>query len=133
MKETNSIPNLFVRLYLDTNLEDKALRIVSGYKTYTRANIDYNPNLEGIGYGGILVVHAIDDQFYAFDLSCPYEADRNIRIEVDESSHVAVCPVCKTEYSVFSYGGIAAPNGAGREYLKKYQVVANGSKLTVTN
>lgn len=132
-KETNSIPDYRVRLSLDTDLEDKALRIVTGYKTYTRSNIDYNPNFEAVGFGGVLVVHAVDEHFYAFDLACPYEANPSVRIEVDELSLVAVCPNCKTEYSVFSYGGLGAPNGVGKEYLKKYQVFAKDNKLTVTN
>lgn len=133
-KETNSIPYRPVRLNLDTNLSDKDLRIVGGYKTYTKPHTDYNPNMEAIGYGGVLVVHAFNDQFYAYDLACPYEANPAIRVEVDELSLSAVCPKCKTSYDVFSETGFAAPNGVGKEYLKRYeQVMVSGTKITVVN
>lgn len=132
-KDTNSIPDYPVRLSLDTNLRDKDLRIIGGYKTYTKPNVDYNPNLEAVGYGGILVVHAFNDYFYAYDLACPYEANPSIRVEVDESSVSAICPKCRTKYSVFTEG-FAAPDGVGTEYLKRYErVVASGNKITITN
>jgi nitrite reductase/ring-hydroxylating ferredoxin subunit len=125
----NPIPNYPVYLELDLTFEDKELRKVPGSKVYTVRNI--NPNTERAGFGGVLVVHASDGLFYAFDLACPYEANNSILVEADENTLNAVCPKCGTKYDIAF--GSGAPNGVGRNYLKKYTVVNSGSHLTVSN
>jgi nitrite reductase/ring-hydroxylating ferredoxin subunit len=124
------IGNYPVYLRLDLAFEDKALRTVPGSKSYTVKDI--NTNIERIGFGGVLVVHAVDDRFHAFDLACPHEANRSILIEPDADHLNAVCPRCGTKYEI-GIEGSGAPNGVSRFYLKKYTVLGSGTQLTVTN
>jgi nitrite reductase/ring-hydroxylating ferredoxin subunit len=124
------IGNYPVYLRLDLQFEDKALRDVPSSKTY--ALKDINANIERIGFGGVLVVHAVDNQFYAFDRACPYEANRSILIEADANHLTAICPKCGTKYDI-GVGGSGAPNGVGNYYLKRYTVSGSSSQLIVTN
>jgi nitrite reductase/ring-hydroxylating ferredoxin subunit len=126
----NPIPNYPAHLDLDLTFEDKALRDVPSSKAYTLKNI--NTNTERIGFGGILVVHAVDDQFYAFDMACPHEANRSTLIEADANTLSAVCPKCGTKYDI-GFGGSGAPNGVGKNYLKKYTVIYNYPHVIVSN
>lgn len=87
-----------------------------------------------IGFGGIAIVHGLDLwQFYAFDLSCPYENQANIRLHLDASLQL-VCPKCHTEYDVLSGSGLAS-RGIGKSPLRKYscRYQAANQKLTITN
>lgn len=130
-KSLDPIGNYSVYLHLDMSFEDKELRSVPSSKQYTLKNI--NTNTERVGFGGVLVVHSVDDQYYAFDLSCPYESRRDVLIAPDATVLTATCAQCGTVYDI-GVGGTGAPNGIGTYYLKKYYVNRVGnSELTVTN
>jgi len=126
----NPVPNYPVHINVDLTYRDKELRDVPSSKAFTLKNI--NINFEQVGFGGVLVVHAIDDQYYAFDLSCPYEASRTTLVEADENTLTAVCPRCGTKYDI-GFGGSGAPNGVSSHYLKRYTVTGSGSQLVVSN
>ena len=67
------------------------------------------------GFGGVLLVCGIDaftneaNVPLAYDLACPVECRRDVRVKmVEAEGHpfpVAQCPVCKSEYDVFEAGG----------------------------
>ena len=82
------------------------------------------------GYGGVLLVGDLYGNPVAYDLSCPYEVKPDIRIEVDDESHDAYCPVCGSTYDI--YGGQGRPTSgpsAERGYgLTRYNVLT-GSGL----
>jgi len=126
----NPIPNYPVRINVDLTFRDKELRDVPSSKVFTLKNI--NVSTESVGFGGVLVVHAIDDQYYAFDLSCPHEANRSTLVEADENTLNAVCPKCGTKYDI-GFGGTGAPNGVSKYYLKRYNAIMSGSTLIVSN
>ena len=127
--EENPIPSVPVYLNLDLNLEDKELRPIPSYKEYGSRNI--NPGLgERAGFGGVLVVHNVFDEFKAFDRTCPYEANPSITVEVDNEVLYAVCPKCGTKYDI---AGSGAPNGSSKHYLRQYSVTINGNRLIVRN
>ena len=70
------------------------------------------------GFGGILLVSDVMGQPHAYDLACPYERQRNVRVEIDTEKMLARCPDCESEYDVFSLNGapvsgIAAKRGYG--------------------
>lgn len=71
-------------------------RIPSGYP-YTA--------ISATGYGGILLVSNTMGEPKAFDLSCPVECSRDVRVEIDKSTMLAVCPKCGSTYDVFSLNG----------------------------
>lgn len=81
------------------------------------------------GYGGILLVGDYYGNALAYDLSCPFEAKPDIRVNIDPEAHDAVCPVCGSTYDVF--GGQGRPTSgpsAERGYgLTRYNVVSGGT------
>lgn len=80
------------------------------------------------GYGGVLLCGDIYGNPIAYDLSCPYEAKPNIRIEVDNDAHDAYCPVCHSTYDIFAGDGRATSGPAAeRAYgLTRYRVYEGG-------
>lgn len=76
------------------------------------------------GFGGVLLVGDVLGEPKAFDLSCPVEAKRDVRIEIDRETMYARCPKCGSEYDIFSLmghpvSGPAAEKGYG---LRRYYV-----------
>ena len=76
------------------------------------------------GFGGILLVGDVLGNPRAYDRACPVECRRDVRVAIDPESHHAVCPVCHSEYEVFSLdghplAGEAAKKGYG---LRRYRV-----------
>lgn len=82
-----------------------------------------------IGYGGILVYTGFDGTYYAWDLSCPYEAKPDIRVHPNQQGQ-AVCDSCK---SVFDIGfGIGNPSsGPAKNLLKRYKANLSGDVLYI--
>ncbi len=93
---------------------------------------------EAIGYGGILVYSApyTDDYgnsvYYAFDMSCPYEAKNNIRVYLQESSlGKVVCEKCGSVFDI-SFGTGLPESGPTKEPLKKYKTILSRDILYIT-
>lgn len=81
------------------------------------------------GYGGVLLVGDIMGTPKAYDMACPVEVKRDVRIYVDKATMKGVCPKCGSTYEVFEVGqplsGEAAQNGW---YLRPYSVnILNGA------
>lgn len=76
------------------------------------------------GFGGILLVGDINGAPYAYDLACPVELRRDVRVAVDPASNEAVCPVCGSHFAVFTNFG-APVSGEARKLkrgLRRYTV-----------
>lgn len=75
------------------------------------------------GWGGVVLVSDILGQPRAYDMSCPVEAKRDVRIRVDQAKAIAICDKCGSTYSIFELGsalsGPAAADGWG---LQAYTV-----------
>ncbi|GHV04040.1 hypothetical protein FACS189416_1550 [Bacteroidia bacterium] len=128
----SSIPNSPVYLELDLTFEDKDLVAGMAYKAFTAPR----KASEYIGFGGILVYHGLPDsrgdEYFAFDLACPFEASRSVKVEVDEDHIYAICPKCQTTYELVY--GIANPvSGTSKESLKRYTLWKSGNNLFVRN
>lgn len=123
----SSIPNMAVSLQLNLVGSDLSLNAIGAYKTYTTVTTA----TQAIGYGGVLVIHATDDSYYAFDLACPYEANDTIRVQV-QSDITAKCPVCGSTYRILDGSGWRL-NGPSTQKLKQYHVYPSGNYLYVTN
>jgi len=82
-----------------------------------------------IGYGGILVYSGFDGEYYAFDIACPYEANKDIEVYPNDLGQ-AVCEKCG---SVFDIGyGIGNPSsGPAKEALKRYKTSFSGDVLNI--
>ncbi len=93
------------------------------------------------GYGGVLLVgtfsYSGDPQLTppaAFDLSCPVEARRDIRVVADSDQGYARCPKCGSTYDIFQGNGmpLSGPAAQQRYGLRRYRVVGGtGSEYVV--
>ena len=88
------------------------------------SNFHYNVTAE-TGFGGVLLVTGIDNTPLAYDLSCPVEIKRNIRVQFNPDTRIATCPVCHSEYDVCEFGGSPISGDAKRHRwgLRPYVVV----------
>jgi nitrite reductase/ring-hydroxylating ferredoxin subunit len=124
--DTSTIPlapvNLQVNLLQATNLT--AIGATESYITASTTS-------EELGYGGLLVVHTLNDTYCAFDLSCPYEALQTVRVIV-QSDLTAKCPVCGSVYRIMDGTGWPI-SGPSRHKLKQYHVYPDGNYLNIIN
>ena len=98
------------------------------YKRFIKEQLlppDYHYSaLSATGFGGILLAGDVNGEPVAYDLSCPVECKRDVRIFVDAEAMVAECPKSHSTYDIFSLGGHplsgqAAHDGFG---LRRYNV-----------
>lgn len=77
------------------------------------------------GYGGVLLVCDVLGQPRAYDLACPVECNKDIRVEIDHDDLLARCPVCKSAYNVFSLTGtpVEGPAAQNAYGLRNYRVL----------
>lgn len=85
--------------------------------------------LSATGFGGVLLVGDVLGRPAAYDLACPVECRRDVRIFVNTDEMVGECPKCHSTYDIFSLGGHplsgqAAKDGYG---LRRYNVSAGSS------
>ncbi|MCE5175631.1 MAG: hypothetical protein ABFC90_05175 [Bacteroidales bacterium] len=86
---------------------------------------------EGLGYGGIIIVHAFDGEYYAFDLSCPVEHESDIRIGYADQSLICKCDSCGEEYEL-GFGLGTPKNHKSKEALRRYKVTIVNNDIIVT-
>lgn len=95
--------------------------------------------VDRLGYGGILICSGLitDDYgntiYYAYDMSCPHEADPKVRVyPMEEGLGRVKCEKCGTEYNVgYGFGDPDTKTGPSKEILKRYRIALNGDYLTV--
>lgn len=135
---TSFIPQYPVFLELNLTTSHPTF-IDNGYATLTF--IEKRFEYDRLGYGGILVICGMSStnttdpyQYYAYDLSCPHEADRNIRVVPNESGQ-AICEECGSVYEI-GFGTGVPVEGDSNERLKSYRCSLrrehNAVKLVVT-
>lgn len=88
------------------------------------------------GNAGIIVFRDLVDNpnpFLAFDAMCTYELTPSARVmPIDETSGLARCSECKSEYILF--GGNGSPTkGPAVEPLKQYRTSYNGGLISIRN
>lgn len=94
---------------------------------------------ENGGVKGVVVVHYQNDEFYAFDRACSFQPSNSCaKIEVDSSFMVFRCGSTQTtgfekccDSKFFMNGQVL--NGPATFGLKQYQVVKNGTELSIKN
>ncbi len=124
----SSIPYRQVNLQIDLTFEDKELKSPQAYKIF----IQGRHAGELTGFGGILVYHGID-AYYAFDAACPYEANKNTLITLDEAGIYAYCPQCHSKYNLWDGGAGNPVSGPAQYGLKPYPLFIKGNKIYVQN
>lgn len=76
---------------------------------------------EQVGFGGLLVFRDNEGKVFAFDLSCPNERLKDVRV-VPADNGEAVCPKCKKKYVFWTGTGHEAQGGAP---LQRYRVLGS--------
>jgi nitrite reductase/ring-hydroxylating ferredoxin subunit len=87
----------------------------------------------GYDSSGVIVYRSAEDEFSAYDRTCPYDYvvnNKTVRVNVDFT--MAVCPACSTTYALSAYG--QPYSGPGRYPLKNYKTKFDGGRyVTVWN
>lgn len=86
------------------------------------------------GYGGIIVFRDLADStnpFLAYDATCTHEVSTTTRVVADGSG-LATCPVCKSQFILFSGSG-SPTKGPAIEPLRQYHANYTGNRISVTN
>ena len=94
---------------------------------------------ESGGVKGVVVVHYQNDEFYAFDRACSFQPSTSCaKIEVDSAFMVFRCGATQTsgfekccDSKFFMNGQVL--NGPATFGLKQYQVIKNGTELSIKN
>ncbi|GHT11919.1 hypothetical protein FACS189415_0100 [Bacteroidia bacterium] len=137
----STIPYAPVNLLLNLDFADNKLNANLAYEEVTQARIAS----DRIGFGGILVINGMGVEplnLFAYDLACPVEAQRNIKIKPDNTSApgaeipmamTATCPKCGAVYNIVN--GYGTPQSGTKLFLKTYKVVSEsgGRQYRVIN
>lgn len=111
----SSIPDN--QVYLKRNINTENLTPFGAYLYITKPELA----TDKIGFGGLLVYHAQDNIFYAVDLACPKEVNRNVRISVPDDAGMCKCDSCGEVYDM-SFGQGTPTKGIAKEPLRHYTV-----------
>jgi len=87
--------------------------------------------LENEGYlgNGILVVNVGNNEFMAYDATCPYEVQEGCKVLPDKSSMILVeCKCCGSKYEV-TFGDVNT--GPSNYPLKKYKTAYDGACIRI--
>lgn len=124
-----TIPYARVFFQIDVNGLDSDLTFFS-HKTFTHGRTVG----EQTGYGGLLIFRTTGGGILAYDLCCPHEDDREIKVRPSDNGK-AVCPKCGTVF-VTMYGLGTPESGPAAEPLQSYAVRRNFQRegvFVVTN
>lgn len=135
----SSIPTSPVDIYIDLSIYHTHLNAPNENQYFTKddINTNTNPNLNirAVGYGGIIIHTYLGDNgntgYNAFDMTCPYEIDKQIRVYPDKSGMYAVCEKCGSKFDL-SFGQIASEESLAKENLKRHNATRTGNAIRVT-
>jgi hypothetical protein len=125
----STIPNAPVSLNVDLNLADYRLKSNTAYEMITQPRIVSDK----LGYGGLLIINGMGIEtvnLFAYDLACPVEVQRNVRIVPNNMSSsgsdilmaiTATCPKCGAVFNIAN--GYGSPESGTKLFLKSYKVV----------
>jgi len=134
-RENDVIPDVYVDFTMNLNdIEFVNLTTLFG-SVYVNANTN-NWGLKAAGYegNGIIVFAGPNDEFYAYDRTCPHDYVVNkllIKVSVVDIIY-AECPQCKTRYALTNLG-TPVIDTIGRYPLKNYRTSSDGLYVRVWN
>ncbi len=135
-EKNNVIPNVYVDFYVDLKSDPYFFDLVSAItnSTYVSASTN-NWGIKSAGYdgNGIIIYHADDYEYYAYDRTCPHcFATSQLSKAVNIDFLFAVCPECGTNYALPGLG-VPTAAGPGQYQLKQYRAAISGQSLHVWN
>lgn len=115
-----TIPNVAVDIYIDINSTLYVqLNTIGGWLYLTG------------GYKGILVYRVSEDEFVAYDRTCPYDPYvTDSRLEMDMGNLIVVDTVCKSKFVILDGSIIEGPATVP---LKRYRTTFDGNILHIFN
>lgn len=121
---------------LSTSIPSRAVNIdINTIIEHNFNNPYYSKTYSNQGYGGVIVISYYDPNMNltlaAFDLSCPYEAEKNNIVELKGQTEVQ-CSKCKSIYNISSGTGICK-SGPSKERLRSYYISKDGSMYRIRN
>ncbi|MDR0540628.1 MAG: hypothetical protein LBH19_00275 [Dysgonamonadaceae bacterium] len=127
------IPSAPVYLELNLAFIDNDLMPVLAAKSITQQRLD----IDKLGFGGVLIVHGSGSgglvDLYAYDLACPHEIDRNVRV-IPDNEGKAHCPKCGSVYLTMWGTGWPEKNSLSKYPLRSYLIKQTGEdKFVVVN
>lgn len=120
--ETEGFTIPYAPVNFEVHLEsfDVELRNAMAYKVFTEA--ERRRDTDRFGYAGLLVVTDITgNTLFAYDLCCPYEDNKNIRVIPGNDGKVK-CTSCGSVF-VTLYGQGNVVSGPAKQTLQRYQVI----------
>ncbi|MDZ7743202.1 MAG: Rieske (2Fe-2S) protein [Bacteroidota bacterium] len=83
------------------------------------------------GYRGIVIYHASQDNYFAFDRACTYDWDQDCaQVKVDDDNIIARCPCCESQYLLTDGSPF---DGPAIRSLRQYTTHYDGNLLHVSN
>jgi len=128
------IPTVYVHFSISLN-DPQFLDLLSPF-TYSyidKYTNNFGQSAAGYDENGIIVFRSTEDEFYAFDRTCPHDLELNnksVQVKVTDMIF-AVCPECGTKYALTSNG--TPYSGVGKYPLKNYRTFFDGLYITVSN
>lgn len=86
------------------------------------------------GYGGIILFRDLTDSsnpYLAYDATCTHEVSTTTRVVADASG-IATCPICKSQFILFSGNG-SPIKGPAVEPLRQYRTSFVGGRIIISN
>jgi len=116
---SNPVPDTYVNVYF--NLNNYPVGV--GQAITISHAVSGTPSL-GYDDNGIIVYRNSQDEFFAYDRTCPFHVEESIAVNLSQDNLFAVCPVCGSTYQLFYYG--FPTEGSPSEYpLKQYRISYN--------
>jgi len=85
-----------------------------------------------IGNAGVVIFMVTPEEYYVFDLICPYEKKISSLVEIEKNDLHCVCPTCGSKFFIAAeYGGIL--EGPSKWPLYKYKAEVQNGTLNIWN
>ena len=127
------IPDVYVDFTMDLNdPEFFVLNAIGNSVVITSSTNNWGIRAAGYDNNGIIVYKSFEDEFNAYDRTCPYDYVVNgISKKVNVDFTVALCPRCSTTYALSAFG--TPISGPGKYPLKNYKTSFTGQYIRVWN
>jgi len=120
----NPIPNVYVNFSINILYDPEFIRLQAVNNSMIIRNTTIGVVTLGYDNNGVIVYNAGGNEFFAFDLTCPYDYPESIVVEADPNSGLAKCPECGSIY-VFPSSGAPTTSGPASFPLKEYKAYYN--------
>lgn len=125
-----SLPDVPVYLELDLYGRDAMLNEPMALFVYDREKYAG----ERLGHGGIVIAHVFDDEYYAYDLLCPYDYPSRSRLIPHVDMPLCVyCPSCGSVYDLGHFGTPVRGSVSRIPLQRYYTELYDDGRLIVSN